>query len=109
MVKAITIKTPKANTPHPWGTKVRGRVWDGCGPREAVQLMVLAADKKWYPQPHVHRSGSHFHGKAYLGWQVNPNAKVYTIAAGVGGALVKDVVTDLPSDVLWATVKVGRI
>ena len=102
--EAITISHPHKNTPNGWATPVHGHFWG-----EKVQVMVHAADNRWYPQPRVATHGHHYDGVAYLGWQEHPNAKEYTIAAGVGGDYVTDVVDELPADILWTQVTVERI
>ena len=104
---AITIESPSCGDSSVWATPVSGRVF--ASKHDPVQIMVLAADGMWYPQPRVVRHGHHYQGLAYLGWEKNPNSPTYTIAAGVGGCYITEVVKELPMDVLWTKVKVGRI
>lgn len=106
--KIIWLIGPNPGSSQEWACKVRGIAGGG-----DVQIRVKAADGKWYPQPHVETkdmgSFTSFRGTAYLGWEENPQAKHYTIAAGVGGQWSNDVVENLPSDILWVTSEVVRI
>jgi hypothetical protein len=77
--------------------------------REEVQLLVMAADGKWYPQPHVKRREHYFLGTVYLGWREHPNAKTYRIAAGLGWEWSPEILEELPDSALWTTRSVQRI
>jgi hypothetical protein len=106
MLRAVTIDFPVPDQKCPWSQIVSGIAIHHRG---VVQTMVLAADNRWYPQPRVKKRHGIYIGTVYLGFENHPNAKMYTIAVGVGGPFITEVVDNLPCETLWTKVQVERI
>ena len=103
----IEIICPAEGKACSWETEVRGFVKSLHG--DVVQTMVQAADMRWYPQPKVVRDRHLFTGTVFLGWETDPQAPTYKIAAGVGGEKIPDVMDQLPTDTLWSIITVKRV
>jgi len=75
---------------------VRGRVFP---PDQELQVVVLAGDKKWYPQKPVRVKGSTWSAKCQFGNLEHRSGGSYKVVALLGHELTDEMYSELPSTV----------